>query len=75
MRPNYSDRLKQFQMHSLESVAMKIDVMTLYKLTHNLIDSPIKGVSSSHRPTRFVFRSAVNRNTGFRFFIVALSFQ
>ena len=43
-------------------------LMTLYKLTHNLIDSPLKRVSSSHRPTRFVFRSAVTRKCRISFF-------
>ena len=67
-RPHYSDRLKLFHLHSLESYIIKLDLLLLYKILHEMIDSTFKPVLSTHKLTRFVFQSTVSRKYKNSFF-------
>jgi hypothetical protein len=67
-RPHYSDRLKLFHLHSLESYIIKSDLLLLYKILHDLINSTFKPVLSTHKLTRFVFQSTVSRKFRISFF-------
>ena len=67
-RPQYSERLKLFNLHSLESNIIKLDLLLLYKILHGLIDSTFKPVLSTHKVTRFVFQSTVSRKYRNSFF-------
>jgi hypothetical protein len=67
-RPHYSDRLKSFHLHSLESHIIKLDLLLLYKIVHDLIDSTFKPVLSKHKVTRLVFQSTVSRKYRNSFF-------
>ena len=67
-RPHYSDRLKLFHLHSLESYIIKSDLLLLYKILHDLIDSTFKPTLSTHKLTRFVFQSTVSRKYRNSFF-------
>ena len=67
-RPHYSDRLKLFNLHSLESYIIKLDLLLLYKIVHDLIDSTFKPVLSTHKVTRFIFQSTVSRKYRNSFF-------
>lgn len=51
-RPEYHVRLKHLKMHSLESRRLENDEIMLYKIVHNLVDTPLCQKLSFHNPTR-----------------------
>ena len=59
-RPEYSERLKLFDLLSLESFCVQSDLLLLFRLLNNQIYSEFRPIFSKHKPTRFIFRSGMS---------------
>ena len=68
LRPNYNYRLKLFGLQTLESSCVKSDLLMLYKLLYELIESSFKPIFSTRKPTRIIFQTTVSKTCRASFF-------
>ena len=54
--PNYIDRIKFFNIPTLESQCLKIDLCTLFKILKNMIDVPFKPLFSTRNSSRIIYQ-------------------
>lgn len=59
--PHYSERLKSVNLPTLESVCIRNDLNTLFKIITKLIDVLFAPVFCIHKQSRLIYRSAVSK--------------